>query len=143
MQIQSTQMLRYFFLCDNARSLQHYVQIATRFIETENANVPDEFYSIYKDAEAGNVVYRSLFVILVSLNATNGFYNWVCEHSHGEIDTVVMFLRQLESHFTIFITKKALSATHLMGVCSQTPDDVAYPDVDTFVHAMAQLFLIQ
>jgi hypothetical protein len=136
--MQRTQLLRYLFLCDTAAHLSKYVSIANECIQTEMPQIHTVFFSVFKAQETGTVVYHSLFVILVAINATNSFHDWICQHSAGEAQLVAFFVAELESHFT-----KMMSKTDANGRCSDQPSDVVYPDTDTFVHAMVQLFLQQ
>lgn len=136
--MQSRCLLRYIFLQKSESALKYYVDIALDHLTKEVKGIERSLLAVLLQQKQKSVVHRQLFVILVVLNATTSFYQWIRQFSQDEHEIVTQFVDVLQSHFNSFLSK-----TKEDGTPASNPEDVVYPTLDHFVNTLVGFYIRQ
>ena len=135
-QVQGRQLLRFLMLCNHVETLRYYVCIALEHVKVVAPNIPAQcLKSVYSLKQSSNV-NRLRFGLLMMLNCSTNFAQWVATYSTLDGELMNTFCRLLNTHFRLLI-----ECSNSQGKPALTPKDVVYPDLDTFVAGLVRLFV--
>jgi hypothetical protein len=134
--MQKRQLLRFILLCTEPRVLQYYMGIALEHVQHVAINVPlINMSSIHSLRHSTNITWLR-FGLLLTLNCSAHFSEWVLLYSCDDNDVNNSFMRILSTHFRYLIER-----VNDKGQPSNTPGDVLYNDLDTFVLSLMKIFV--
>jgi hypothetical protein len=134
--VQQLQLIRFLLLSTDVSALQYYVGIALDSIRGAAPNTPvSSLRGLLALKHTENVTYLR-FGLLIAMNASTTFSDWVRIHSPSDSQLVDVFFRKLSVHFDLLI-----NGSNAHGEPALLSIDVVYPSVDHFVAGIIKLFV--
>lgn len=132
-----TRLWRLLVLQESPEILNYYVQQALTAVCEDEPALHEVGIRIFETLLRDTFnVNRKLFFLMVAVNTSNRFYEYIWVNTPAERQLFESFALLLCSEFCKFDQKKTRD-----GKPATTPEEVAYPTLDSFVETMRRAYL--